>query len=222
MVVSLKTIEAALMLPDFDEYWIKEAREIMMPTPPLQRSPDLYKGARVGSVLILFYQVPGQTNLVLTRRRADLRTHAGQISFPGGRRDGEETLAQTALRETEEEIGVASDAIRIIGALMPAYVPPSNFFIYPFVGWYQDGLALNGRPTFQKNPAEVAEIVEIPVYRLLDKSVRHEEPRYIKEILFSFPYYAIDQYKIWGATASILSEVVERLRYVINGPPEAL
>lgn len=215
MVVSLKTIQTALTLPHFDEQRILKAREIMMPTPPLPlHALEPNKKTRVGSVLILFYQVQMQTILVLTRRRADLRTHAGQISFPGGGREGEEALGQTALRETEEEIGVAADSIEIIGELLPTYVAPSNFFIYPFVGWYRDGVSAMERPSFRKNPGEVAEIVEIPVHCLLDRSVRQTEPRQLREITFSVPYFAVDQYKIWGATAYLLSEVVERLRFV--------
>jgi 8-oxo-dGTP pyrophosphatase MutT (NUDIX family) len=215
MVVSLKTIQAALALPHFNEQQSKRARNIMMPTPILpERSINPNPSSRVGSVLILFYPTAAQTILVLTRRRDDMRTHPGQISFPGGGREGQETLAQTALRETEEEVGIPTDRIKIIGELIPTYVPPSDFIVHPFVGWYQSRTALNKRPIFHRNPAEVAEIVEIPVHRLLEESIRQEEPRFIKETRFLFPYFAVDQYKIWGATAYILSEVVERLRYV--------
>jgi 8-oxo-dGTP pyrophosphatase MutT (NUDIX family) len=221
MQISLQLIQTALSLSHFDERQVKKARRLMLPTAVLPEpppEPDLT--ARMGSVLILFYQNEGQTNLVLTRRRDDLRIHAGQISFPGGGREGEESLVETALRETEEEIGVAASAVEIIGELTPAYIPPSNFFIYPFVGWYRPGSRDNGRPPFQKNPDEVDEILEFPVHRLLKQSARREEPRQIGGATISIPYFAVGEHKIWGATASILSEVVERLRLATNGQQE--
>jgi 8-oxo-dGTP pyrophosphatase MutT (NUDIX family) len=217
MVVLLQTIQKALVIDDFNEQRIREAREMMLPAPALADRRTLPPdGARIGSVLILFYLRQTDCHLVLTRRQSDLRTHAGQISFPGGGREGDETLVATALRETEEEIGVPTTAVNILGKLTPAYIPPSNYVVHPFVGWYKESDELvEGGPIFRRNPGEVAEILEVAVYTLLDEAVRQEEPRHFKDQPINIPYFAVDHYKVWGATAAILSEVVERLRHVM-------
>ncbi len=219
MAVSLNTIEAALALDDFDERRIKEARELMLPAPDLvDRWTPPEEGARVGSVLVLFYLRQTNCHLVLTRRQPDLRTHAGQISFPGGGREGKERLVTTALRETEEEIGIPATAVNILGKLRPAYIPPSNFVVHPFVGWYEPENPVNGGPVFRRNLDEVAQIIEIPVCTLLDETIRQEEPRLFEDQPITIPYFAIEHYKVWGATASILSEIVERLRWLLANP----
>lgn len=216
MVVSLKTVQQALDLPHFDEQEINKVRELMMPEPMrAERSMVVASSdARVGSVLILFYQKQSETHLVFIRRRPDLRTHAGQIAFPGGGQEFEESLVETALRETEEEVGIPTTAVKIIGELSPTYIPPSNYIVYPFVGWYENEDPANGEPQFQRDPDEVAEILEIPVSMLLAESIRQEEPRQFEDLRLSVPYFAVAEHKIWGATAFILSEMVERLRYV--------
>jgi 8-oxo-dGTP pyrophosphatase MutT (NUDIX family) len=216
MVLSLKTVRQALSLPQFDEQKINTVRELMMPVPMRQERSlaAASSNARVGSVLILFYQKQAETHLVFIRRRADLRTHAGQIAFPGGGQEGDESLVETALRETEEEIGIPRTAVEILGELSPTYIPPSNYIVYPFVGWYKNEDPANGDPQFRRAPDEVAEILEIPVSLLLAESIRQEEPRQLRDLSLSVPYFAVAEHKIWGATAFILSEMVERLRYV--------
>lgn len=213
MIITSTILQKSLALSHFDEQHSQQARQLMIPMQTVStRPPNSHNKARLGSVLILFYLHKGVTNLVLTRRRADMRTHPGQISFPGGGREGEESLAHTALREANEEIGLAIDKVTLLGELVPAYVPPSNFLVYPFVGWYVDE---EKRPFFQRNPAEVAEIIEVPMQHLLDPAVRQKEQRQFNNVSFSMPYFAVGSHKIWGATASLLSEIVARLHCVI-------
>ena len=112
------------------------------------------------AVLVPLYVQDGALHSVFTRRRDDLRRHAGEISFPGGRQDieeGEEDLRDTALREAEEEIGLPRDAVDIVGALTPTPTIATNYAVYPFVGVIEPG------HRWQPSAAEVAEVLELSV-----------------------------------------------------------
>lgn len=205
-VVSLskERIEQALTLEEFDG---PAAQSRMKPIPRADQRPPQQDGEpRLGAVLILLYERDGEVHVVLTRRRDDLAAHAGQISFPGGRREGRETLREAAVRETGEEVGVRPPFIRLLGELTPLYIPPSDFEVHPFVGWYEQ------EPHFVPQEAEVAEIIEVPLARLLDSGVRHEETWERGDISLKVPFFRVGAHKVWGATAMILSEFVERLR----------
>jgi 8-oxo-dGTP pyrophosphatase MutT (NUDIX family) len=156
---------------------------------------------------ILLYPRVGQLHLVLTRRTQTVRSHKGQISLPGGARENNEPLIQTALRETLEELGIPSDGTEVIGPLSVLYTPPSRYCIYPFVA---HRLVI---PTFHPDPVEVAEVLEVPLATLLDPSTRRvtywsdpdfETPRRV-------PFFNIHDQVVWGATAMILSELVTML-----------
>jgi 8-oxo-dGTP pyrophosphatase MutT (NUDIX family) len=162
----------------------------------------------LGGVLVLLYGKNDELNLVLTRRRDDLQSHAGQISFPGGRHEDPETLLMTALRETHEEIGVPPTAVMPLGTLASLYIPPSDFEVHPFVGWYSHG----ERPIFTPDTGEVAEILEVPLRHLIDPATRQEEPWELRGQQVKVPYYDVQGYKVWGATAMMLSELIERLQ----------
>ncbi|MCP5098442.1 MAG: CoA pyrophosphatase, partial [Chloroflexi bacterium] len=166
---------------------------------------------RVGGVLLLLYCVENELHFVLTRRRDDLNSHGGQISFPGGRQEPGEPLQTTALRETDEEIGVSPTAVSILGHLTDIYIPPSDFEVHPFVGWYHE----NGKPTFNPATTEVAEIIEVPLAHLFDPNTRREEPWDFRGHQITIPFFEIEEHKVWGATAIMLSEFVERLRAVL-------
>jgi 8-oxo-dGTP pyrophosphatase MutT (NUDIX family) len=204
-VTTIQDVEQALNLPDFDPY---AAQQKMIPASrEIQRREGMPGRARQGGVLVLLYPIAGELQVVLTRRREDLNSHAGQISFPGGQREAQETLLMTALRETEEEIGVPVAAVEVIGELTPLYIPPSDFEVHPFVAWYNNG----SRPVFSPSPNEVAEIVEVPLRHLLDPASRGEQPWDIRGHSIMVPYYAIEEHKVWGATAMMISELAERL-----------
>lgn len=209
MSLSKESIKRALALEEFDG---PAAQSRMKPIPRAERRPSEQDGEpRQGAVLILLYNREGRTHTVLTRRRDDLAAHAGQISLPGGRREERETLQQAALRETVEEVGVRPALIRLLGELTPLYIPPSDYEVHPFVGWYAR------KPRFVPQDAEVAEIIEVPLARLLDSGVRNVETWQRGEISLEVPYFHVDTHKVWGATAMILSEFVERLQAELNG-----
>lgn len=205
---AVSDIKKALALNDFDA---QSAQFKMTPvTRPVRRAPELDGQARLGGVLALFYLKQKELFLVLTRRRDDLNSHAGQISFPGGKRDNGESLLETALRETEEEIGVAATHIQILGQLSTLYIPPSDFEVHPFVAFYDDGRP----PLFKASEAEVAEIIEVPLSMFFDPTVRREEPWSLKGLDILVPYFQLGSHKVWGATAMMLSELIERLQTI--------
>jgi 8-oxo-dGTP pyrophosphatase MutT (NUDIX family) len=157
-------------------------------------------------VLLLLYPNNNELVIVLTRRTHRLVTHQGQISLPGGRQEKGETFRQTAIRETGEELGISADAIEILGELTPLYLPVSNFCIHPLVAFAPT------KPHITPSPFEVEEVIEIPLNHLLDDSNIQHEIRTIREYEVSIPFYQFQQYKIWGATAMVLSEFIDILK----------
>lgn len=205
-MISQLTISQALQLPGFDGV---AAQGKMKPLPrETYRAPARPGSPRQGAVLLLLYPCQQETCIVLTRRRDDLQAHAGQISFPGGRRELLETPAQAALRETHEEIGVDPTRVQLLGELTSLYIAPSDFEVHPFVGWHEQ------RATFSPQPSEVAELLEVPLQMLFDAKTRQEEVWHQRGLELQVPFFSIGPHKVWGATAMILSEFVERLRAV--------
>jgi len=206
MELTTAVIHQALALPNFD---VQSAHQTMVPLGRTRQRPQETPGqARVGGVLLLLYCHKQRMHLVLTRRRDDLNSHAGQISFPGGRQEANETPVQAALRETEEEIGVSTTAVSILGELTSIYIPPSDFEVHPFVGWVIGGK----RPSFVPETREVAEIIEVPLRHLLDPHTREVGPIPVRGATYTVPYYNVNGHRVWGATAILLSEFLERLR----------
>jgi 8-oxo-dGTP pyrophosphatase MutT (NUDIX family) len=158
--------------------------------------------ARRAAALLLLY--PGATgpHLPLTVRRHDLPQHAGQVSLPGGAQDPGESSAETALREAREEVGIATDGIRLLGPLSTIWIPVSNFLVTPIVG------VIDQRPDFMVHAGEVAQLLELPLTHLRDD--RHvawgQRPR--GGAMVAYPYIAFGGHRIWGATAMILSEFI--------------
>lgn len=159
---------------------------------------------RKSAVLILFYPDKGKIKLILIKRAIDKTVHSGQISFPGGKFEkSDKDLKQTALRETEEEIGIEPGQVTIIGSLSKLYIPPSNFDVYPFVGFLQKKPQLNGNH-------EVQHILEVDFEELrkpatcVEKAIFHRTGKVVM-----VPSYAIQNEIIWGATAMMTSELLE-------------
>lgn len=203
-MASLEDVRQALKLSKFDSI---SAQGRMKPVPrSMSREPQRPGNPRQGAVLLLLFHHQQQLHFVLTRRREDLPSHAGQISLPGGRREDGETLEQAALRETYEEIGIKPTKITLLGTLEPLYISPSDFVVYPFVGWCAQ------RPAFVPQLSEVAEIIEAPLVKLLDEEARREEVWDRSGLAMNVPYFNIEGHKVWGATAMMLSEFAERLR----------
>lgn len=157
-------------------------------------------------VLILVYPQDDDLRFILTRRSDTLEMHKGQISLPGGAQEPGETLAQTALRETCEELGIPRAHIEIIGdALTPLFIPISGFRATPFVAFTP------ARPAIRANAREVVEIIEPSLALIVDEKNIIEEPWEIRGFPAIVPYFAINGHKVWGATAMILSEFRELL-----------
>jgi 8-oxo-dGTP pyrophosphatase MutT (NUDIX family) len=207
--ITLDEVRQALMLPDFD---VRSAQLRMAPKPRPIRREGLPGDPRRAAVLILLYPLDGSLHFALTRRTDTLGVHSGQISLPGGSRDDGETFEQTALRETNEELGV-QEPVEIIGQLTMIYVPPSDFEITPFVGY------LPTRPVWTPNAAEVAELLEVSISQLFDDNTKGIEQLTAPDgVTRTFPFYRVSGYKVWGATAAMLSELEERLRIVLALP----
>jgi 8-oxo-dGTP pyrophosphatase MutT (NUDIX family) len=161
---------------------------------------------REAGVLILLYPCDGGLCFPLTRRTDTVETHKGQVSLPGGAREGDESLQATALRETCEELNVCPDTWDVLGWLTPLYIPPSGFRISPFVAY------TSTRPTFAPDPIEVAELIETPLALLLAPSTVVREEWTLRGARVEVPFFLIASHKVWGATAMVLSELVTLLR----------
>jgi 8-oxo-dGTP pyrophosphatase MutT (NUDIX family) len=161
-------------------------------------------GQTDAAVLVPLFGFPRRPGLVFTERRHDLRRHAGEISFPGGRRDDPaEELRLTALREAEEEIGLVPEAVELVGALPPVGTFVTGFKVHPFVGLIGDELA------FEPNPAEVETVLAFSIAALRESFAMRRLVR--RGIPFRTPTYVVDGHLIWGATARILAELLQRL-----------
>jgi 8-oxo-dGTP pyrophosphatase MutT (NUDIX family) len=162
-------------------------------------------GAEQAAVLVpLFVATDGTLHAVFTERRADLRRHAGEISFPGGRRDeADADLPGTALRESHEEIGLPPDAVELVGALQPTPTFVTNYAIYPFVGLIEPGFA------WVLQEREVAQVLELPLDAVRAGYGRRRLVR--RGLPFRTDAYETDGHLIWGATARIVADLLERI-----------
>jgi 8-oxo-dGTP pyrophosphatase MutT (NUDIX family) len=203
----LRSIDLALVrralsgsLPGF------EAQRSMAPERrPL--GPGLGPGKwRDAAVIIALYPVDGKIFFPLTLRTEDIAHHKGQVSLPGGSRENGESLADTALREAREEIGIGPEGIEILAGLSPLEVPPSGFRIHPFVA------ALSQRPVFRLQEQEVAELIEAPLELLVDPAFRKKGERSHAGESFPVPLFQVGRHEVWGATAMILAELAYMLR----------
>jgi 8-oxo-dGTP pyrophosphatase MutT (NUDIX family) len=157
------------------------------------------------SVLVLFYPFDGQIAFPLTRRTDTVESHKGQISLPGGAREGDETLQATALRETCEELNACPDTVEVVGHLSPLYIPPSGYLINPFVAYSAT------RPDFRPDPREVAELIETPLSLVLDPDTIKWEQWTLHGTAVDVPFFDIYGHKVWGATAMVLGELIAML-----------
>jgi len=161
-------------------------------------------GRTDAAVLLPLHGWPERPGLIFTERRADMRRHAGEISFPGGRQDEpDEDLRATALRESEEEIGLESAAVELIGALPPVGTFVTSYKVHPFVGLIAE------RPALRPNPGEVAALLDFTLEELRDGYAMRRLVR--RGVPIRTPTYVVGEHLIWGATARILGHFLERL-----------
>jgi 8-oxo-dGTP pyrophosphatase MutT (NUDIX family) len=198
-------VRRALALP-------RPGRAAQMRMAPRPRPGDVFPlppeiQPREAGVLILLYPAADDLHFFLTRRTDHVEAHKGQISLPGGAQEPGESLAQTALRETREELGIAHAPIELLGeALTPVYIPVSGFRATPFVAFTP------ARPEIHLSQTEVVEVLEPSLETLLDERNIAEELWTIRGFPAIVPYFSINGHKVWGATAMILSEFREMLQ----------
>ncbi len=159
-------------------------------------------GHKDAAVLVPLYREP--LTAVFTERRADLRRHPGEISFPGGRQDHpEEDLRETALREANEEIGLDPGGVDLVGALPPVGTFVTGYRIFPFVGLIEPG------QTWRPQATEVEQVLEFTLAELVRG---HEMQRLVRKgVPIKTPTYTVDGHLVWGATARIVQSLLERL-----------
>jgi 8-oxo-dGTP pyrophosphatase MutT (NUDIX family) len=156
--------------------------------------------ARPAAALLLLFPVQGQAVVLLTKRSMALPDHPGQVSLPGGGVDPGESIEEAALREAEEEVGLARASVRVIGRLTALHIPVSGFVLHPVVG------VAATRPAMRPEPGEVERIIETPVDHLLDPRRRRRVNRVRDGYEFEMPYFDLDGEQVWGATAMVLAE----------------
>jgi 8-oxo-dGTP pyrophosphatase MutT (NUDIX family) len=163
--------------------------------------------AREASVMALFFPQAKEWQLTLIQRTSHnpKDRHGGQIGFPGGKREAQDPdLTATALRETEEEIGVSAADIQLLGRLSELYIPVSNFLVHPFVGY------LDYAPSFRPQASEVARVLTVPFKDVVAPESRQLTNIHIapQMVLRDVPHFALAGQVVWGATAMMISELL--------------
>ncbi|WP_299385603.1 CoA pyrophosphatase [uncultured Lacinutrix sp.] len=174
----------------------------------IKQQAERIKKARKSAVMALFYpNSEGETYLILILRKTYKGVHSAQVGFPGGKLEANETNKQAALRETEEEIGVKQNTITVLKELTQMYIPPSNFYVKPFLGFVEN------TPEFIKQDTEVEDLLEIKLSDFLnEKIITTKIVTLANGLKVSVPAYNLNNHLVWGATAMMLSEVKDLLK----------
>jgi 8-oxo-dGTP pyrophosphatase MutT (NUDIX family) len=212
---------------NFDEFLISISKVKKLPLPAqvsqFKMSPpfrleliEMYKepmkNAKRAGVMALFYpDKQQQTKLVLILRNTYNGVHSAQIGFPGGKFEiQDDSLERTAKRETSEEIGIPVENIEVFKQLTEVYIPPSNFYVQPFLGIIKE------TPTFNKQDDEVEEVIEVLLNHLFnDDNVIRTDVETSYNIKVEVPAYKLNGHIVWGATAMMLSEIKDLLKNVM-------
>ena len=167
------------------------------------KMPSPNERTRESAVLILFYPSDNQVFIPLILRPQYDGVHGGQMAFPGGRAEKEdEDLIRTALREAQEEIGVRVSDIKVLGKLTKLFIPPSNFYVQPVVGY------MSRKPDFYPDPREVDRVIEIALEDLKNPSLIGRKILNVRGVEVDTPFYDILETTVWGATAMMISELL--------------
>lgn len=160
-------------------------------------------------VLLLLFPDAGKIYLCLIKRPSTMKHHPSQISFPGGKVEKEDASAEmAALREAQEEVGIDPSQVKILGKLSELYVEVSKFLIHPFIAW------ADKKPDFIINKAEVDELILLPINDLVANETIMETDMDTLTGRLRIKYYPFNSQIIWGATAMILSELIEILKKI--------
>ncbi|NQV41330.1 MAG: CoA pyrophosphatase [Candidatus Marinimicrobia bacterium] len=159
----------------------------------------LGKNLHPAAVLISLYHQDDEWLFPLIRRTIDGFAHSGQIALPGGRREGDESDVQTALREAHEEVNILPEHVEVLGKTSVLPIPVSKHIVQPVVGYTLK------KPDFIPEPKEVAEIFSVSIKSLCERDIQYEL-RHFKNREWEIPFFEINGHKVWGATAMILSE----------------
>lgn len=189
--------------------------DIQMEMAPSVRDRDIVvpNNARLSAVLVLLYPHEGRWYVPFMRRAEDGRVHGGQVSFPGGQKEASDpTFTHTALREAQEELGIPTETVDILGSLSTMYIPPSNFLIYPKLG------ISTSRPDFVLDPKEVQDVIEVEINELMSDHIKgmHRVDVFGGHFINAPGYTVNQQHLIWGGTAMMIAELVAILKAAIE------
>jgi len=169
------------------------------------------KPNKAGVMAVFYPNNKGITHLVLILRKTYKGVHSNQVGFPGGRVENyDRNLMQTALRETEEEVGIPQAEVRVLKKLTKLYIPPSNFWVHPYIG------LIDRTPELIRQESEVEKILEVDLEDFLDeKNLISQElsTSYAKNI--QVPAFSLNGHIVWGATAMMLSELKDLLKLTL-------
>ncbi|WP_159467149.1 CoA pyrophosphatase [Dyadobacter sp. 3J3] len=181
----------------------ESAHQVMQSSSKLRFTVKPNERTRKSAVLILFYPYANEIHFPLILRPAYDGVHSGQVAFPGGRYEKtDENLIRTALREAQEEIGLRLNDVKVLGILTELFIPASNFYVLPVVA------TIPYRPDFYPDPREVEDIFQIKLKEISDVSIIGTSEIQIRGVQIVAPHYEVNGYKIWGATAMMISELL--------------
>jgi 8-oxo-dGTP pyrophosphatase MutT (NUDIX family) len=182
-------------------------QKMLPPGRALKAGSDESSSSKMSSVLVLLFPDGERVFTCLMKRPSTMKHHPGQISFPGGKVEEDDLSAEmTALREAQEEVGIDSSKIQVIGKLSDLYVEVSRFTIQPFLAW------TDFKPDFKPEAGEVEELILFPVSDFIFEETILETEIQTSIGLLTVKYFPCNEGKIWGATAMILAELIEILR----------
>lgn len=210
LFVDLNTLESRLTQIKTDPLPGKAALTQMAPVTDERYYSYRHADSKEAAVLALIYPKDGVLHLGYMRRTSQYKDdkHAGQISFPGGKKEASDTsYLECALREANEEFGIVRDQISIIRELSPVYVFVSKFLVYPYLAYSRK------RPDFVLEQAEVAELLEVPLSHLMDtEKIKRKDLKIRNHSLPNVPYYDVLGHVLWGATAMMTAEILALLQ----------
>ena len=190
-------------LPGTEVQWQMASSDRMIKNFPRIPGDD----ARIAAVLILLFPVEKTIRTVFMQRPDYKGVHGGQISFPGGKKEPDDSdIIHTAIREAQEETGVDKSKISVIGILTPLFIPVSNMVVTPVVGY------MNEEPVFNHKTEEVVFLFDADIKTFFDQSVIKSKPFEIRGEKVDIKYFDYDGHVIWGATAMMLNELLTIIR----------